>query len=147
MPSLFSPSNFSTPGNGFCSARGGATGCSAGGTGEGGGTAGTDSCGCERRPLTIWLDSKSFFPSIAGRSLLPSGVATGCATCWFCAAKLLVLSGVFSGASGLVSTNLNGSAGFGCCARARISGDSSMLNSRALSDGRGPTGIASNCIT
>ena len=77
MPSLFSPSNFSVPDNGFCSARGGATVFSAGGTSTGGATGGEISVGCESRPFTIWLDSKSFFPSMAGRSLLPSGVATG----------------------------------------------------------------------
>ena len=143
---MFSPSNFSVPGNGFCSARGGATVFSAGGTSRGGATGGEISVGCESRPFTIWFDSKSFFPSIAGRSLLPSGVATGWATCWFWAAKLLVLSGVFSGASGFVSTNLKGSAGFGCCARAMTSGESSMLKSRVRSAGRGATGMASNFI-
>ena len=50
---------------------------------------------------------KVLFPlGSQGMSLLPSGVGFSCATCWFWAAKLFVLSGVFSGASGLVSTKL-----------------------------------------
>ena len=46
-------------------------------------------------------------------SFLPLGVGFSCATCWFMKLKLFVLSGGLSGASGLASTNFEGS-GLGC---------------------------------
>ena len=57
-------------------------------------------------------------------SLWPFGVGFSWATCWLRSLKLLVLSGIFSGAFGLASTNLGicfGAGGFGRNASSGIS--------------------------
>ena len=81
----------------------------------------------------ICVDSKSFRPSMAGRSAPTSGEGFSCAACWFWAPKLLVSSGTLSGAFGLVSTNLKGAGGFSGAffGMANSSGASSMSNCRA----------------
>src|ERR1022692_3249592 len=121
------PVSLSNPASGFCCCLGAIsvfTGCFAASRETGTGSWGLLSC-----PLTTWLDSKSFFPSVFGLSLCWSGCGFSWASCEFWELKLFVLSGTLSGALGFASTYLFGGGGLRTSFTNAL-GAISMLNCR-----------------